>query len=182
MDTSQRPTKKLACLSGIMPVLVTVNGAENGSDPSVGSSKSTLTRGQKATIAAGTPINVANPNATATNFRNCGHSFFGFGLGRRFGISFRSVVRLRPLDSGMIGVAQMSSNLTVSASIAMSDANRNVAENVPRLILLAMLASVSVRPCFFSRSASSRYPTSARASSALRNRFARSSQEGVLLP
>lgn len=46
----------------------------------------------------------------------------------------------------------------------MSEANKKVAGNVPRLILLAMLASVSDRPCFFSRSASSRYPTSARAS------------------
>jgi hypothetical protein len=41
-----------------------------------------------------------------------------------------------------------------------------------------MLASVSFKPYFLSRSASSRYPTSARANSALRNRFARSSQEG----
>ena len=40
-----------------------------------------------------------------------------------------------------------------------------------------MLASVSFKPCFFRRSASSRYPPSARASSALRNRLARSSQE-----
>jgi hypothetical protein len=57
----------------------------------------------------------------------------------------------------------MSSNLTVWEPIAMSDANKNVAENVPRLILFAMLASVSFRPHFFSRSANSRYPTSARA-------------------
>ena len=42
-----------------------------------------------------------------------------------------------------------------------SDASKNVAENVPRLILLAMLASVSFIPCFVSRSASSRYPISA---------------------
>src|ERR1700730_10965382 len=41
-----------------------------------------------------------------------------------------------------------------------------------------MLASVSCKPCFFRRSANSRYPTSARASSALRNRLARSSQNG----
>src|SRR5437588_503005 len=60
----------------------------------------------------------------------------------------------------------------------MSAASKNVAENVPRLILFAMLASVSFIPCFFSRSASSRYPTSARANSTLRNRLARSSQEG----
>src|SRR5258708_23261280 len=82
---------------------------------------------------------------------------------------------------------QTASNLMTSASIAFSDASKNVAENVPRLILLAMLASVSFRPHFFSRSASSRYPISARANSALRNRFARSSQEGgfaaiVILP
>jgi hypothetical protein len=37
----------------------------------------------------------------------------------------------------------MSSSLTVPASIAMSDASKNVAGNVPRLILFAMLASVS---------------------------------------
>src|ERR1700723_1772806 len=75
-------------------------------------------------------------------------------------------------------VTQISSNRTISASIAISDANKNVAGNVPRLILLAMLASVSDMPCFFSRSESPRYQTSARASSALRNRLARSSQEG----
>jgi hypothetical protein len=40
----------------------------------------------------------------------------------------------------------------------MSDASKNVAENVPRLILLAILASDSFIPCFFSRSANSRYP------------------------
>src|SRR5579862_700757 len=72
----------------------------------------------------------------------------------------------------------MSCKLTCSRSIAFSDANRNVAGNVPRLILLAMLASVSRKPCLLSRSASSRYPISARASSAFRNRLARSSQEG----
>ena len=48
----------------------------------------------------------------------------------------------------------------------------NVAENVPRLILLAMDASVSFMPCFFIRSANSRYETSARASSAFKNRLA----------
>jgi hypothetical protein len=57
----------------------------------------------------------------------------------------------------------------------------NVAENVPREILLATDASISFIPCFFMRSASSRYETSARASCAFRNRFARSSQ-GVLRP
>ena len=62
--------------------------------------------------------------------------------------------------------------------MAFSDTSKNVAENVPRLILFAMLASVSFSPCFASRSASSRYPTSARANSAFRKRFARSSQEG----
>ena len=67
---------------------------------------------------------------------------------------------------------QTVSNRTTSASIALSDASKNVAENVPRLILFAMLASVSFSPCFSSRSASSRYPTSARASSAFRKRFA----------
>ena len=71
------------------------------------------------------------------------------------------------------------SSRTLSTSMALSDANKNVAENVPRLILFAMLASVSCKPCFFSRSASSRYPTSARANSAFRNRLARSSHEGV---
>jgi hypothetical protein len=49
------------------------------------------------------------------------------------------------------------------------------AENVPWLILFAMLASVSFIPCFLSRSANSRHPTSARASSAFRNRLAHSS-------
>lgn len=53
----------------------------------------------------------------------------------------------------------MFSSLTVSASIAINDASKNVAENVPRLILFAMLASVSFNPCFAKRSASSRYPT-----------------------
>jgi hypothetical protein len=57
---------------------------------------------------------------------------------------------------------QTSSSLTVFAPIAVSDASKNVAENVPRLILFAMLASVSFIPCFLSRSASSRYPMSAR--------------------
>src|SRR3954468_140296 len=70
----------------------------------------------------------------------------------------------------------MSSSLTTSAPIAMRAASMNVAENVPRLTLLAMDASVSCIPCFFMRSASSRYPTSARFNSAFRNRFARSSQ------
>jgi len=46
------------------------------------------------------------------------------------------------------------SNRTTSASIAFSVANKNVAENVPRLILFAMLASVSYSPCRASRSAS----------------------------
>ena len=52
----------------------------------------------------------------------------------------------------------MSCKLTCSRSIAFTDASRNVAKNVPRLILLAMLASVSSRPCFFSRPTSSLYP------------------------
>jgi hypothetical protein len=47
----------------------------------------------------------------------------------------RPCLPFRPLDFGMIPAAQMSSSLTVSASIAMSEANRNVAEKVPRLIL-----------------------------------------------
>src|SRR3954447_14978871 len=58
----------------------------------------------------------------------------------------------------------------------MRAASMNVAENVPRLTLLAMDASVSCIPCFFIRSASSRYPTSARFNSAFKNRLARSSQ------
>jgi hypothetical protein len=58
---------------------------------------------------------------------------------------------------------QMSSSRIVSASIATSDASKNVAENVPRLILLAIDASVSFMPYFLSRSANSRYPTPARA-------------------
>jgi hypothetical protein len=45
----------------------------------------------------------------------------------------------------------MSCKLTCSRSIAFSDASKNVAENVPRLILFAMLASVSFKPCFSSR-------------------------------
>ena len=73
---------------------------------------------------------------------------------------------------------QISSSRIVSAPIATSDASRNVAENVPRLILLAIDASVSCKPCFLSRWAKSRYPTSARASSAFKSRLARSSQEG----
>jgi hypothetical protein len=48
--------------------------------------------------------------------------------------------------------SQISSSRTVPASMAMSDTSRNAAENVPRLILLAMLASDSFMPCFFSRS------------------------------
>jgi hypothetical protein len=72
----------------------------------------------------------------------------------------------------------MSSSLTTSAPIAMSAASKNVAGNVPRLILFAMLASVSRRPCLLNRSANSRYPISARANSAFRKRRARSSQEG----
>jgi len=84
------------------------------------------------------------------------------------------------LDGVSFVNAQTLSSLRLSDSIAFSDANRNVAENVPRLILFAIEASVSFNPCFSSRSASSRYPTSARASSAFRKRFARSSQEGGL--
>src|SRR5579863_2596147 len=74
----------------------------------------------------------------------------------------------------------MSCKLNWSRSMAFRDASKNVAENVPLLILFAIDASVSFIPCFLSRSANSRYPTSARASSALRNRLARSSQEGDL--
>ena len=48
---------------------------------------------------------------------------------------------------------QILSNRTLSASIAFNEASKNVAENVPLLILFAMLASVSLRPCFASRSA-----------------------------
>src|SRR6267142_2440228 len=70
----------------------------------------------------------------------------------------------------------MSPSLTVSAPMAMRAASMNVAENVPLLTLLAMDASVSCIPCFFIRSASSRYPTSARFNSAFKNRLARSSQ------
>lgn len=51
---------------------------------------------------------------------------------------------------------QISSSLTVSEPIAISDASRNVAENVPRLILLAIEASVSCSPCFLSRSSSAK--------------------------
>lgn len=39
-------------------------------------------------------------------------------------------------------MVQTSSTLRLSAPIAMSEARKNVAENVPRLILFAMLASV----------------------------------------
>jgi len=54
----------------------------------------------------------------------------------------------------------MSSKLNCSRSIALSDASKNVAENVRRLILFAMLATVSFKPCFSNCSASSRYPIS----------------------
>src|SRR5947199_2725456 len=59
----------------------------------------------------------------------------------------------------------------------MRAASMKVAENVPRLTLLAMDASVSCIPCFFIFSANSRYPTSARFNSAFKNRLARSSQD-----
>lgn len=51
---------------------------------------------------------------------------------------------------------QAFSSRSVSASMALRLASRNVAEKVPRLILFAMLASVSFKPCFSSRSANSR--------------------------
>src|ERR1700733_5333813 len=83
-------------------------------------------------------------------------------------------------------MTQTPSNRTASTSSAFNDAKRNVAENVPRLILFAIDASVSSSPCFFKRSANSRYPTSARASSAFSRRLVRSSHEGffaiVILP
>lgn len=82
----------------------------------------------------------------------------------------------------LAAIDQTSSSLTFSVPIATRDASKNVAENVPRLILLAMDASVSFRPCFLSRSASSRYPMSARANSAFSNRLARSSHKGVCGP
>jgi hypothetical protein len=44
---------------------------------------------------------------------------------------------LAPLNRRSENVDQISSSLTTSASIAISDASKNVAENVPRLILLA---------------------------------------------
>jgi hypothetical protein len=53
---------------------------------------------------------------------------------------------------------QTVSSLMASASIAFSVANRNVAENVPRLILFAMLASVSFNPCSASRSELGQHP------------------------
>jgi hypothetical protein len=74
-------------------------------------------------------------------------------------------------------ILQTLSRRTLSTSMALSDANRNVAENVPRLILFAMLASVSCKPCFFNRSASSRYPTSARVNSAFRKRYRRENEK-----
>ena len=45
--------------------------------------------------------------------------------------------------------SQTPSNRTLSTSIAFSDASKNVAENVPRLILFAMLASVSFKTVLF---------------------------------
>jgi hypothetical protein len=71
---------------------------------------------------------------------------------------------------------QTASSLIASAPIAFNVANKNVPENVARLILFSMLASVSFSPYFASRSASSRYPISARANSTFRNRFTRYSQ------
>ena len=95
-----------------------------------------------------------------------------------WGFSKGEILAMIPVSFNRYSSGQTLSSRTKSASIALREASKNVAENVPRLILFAMLASVSCKPCFLSRSASSRYPTSARANSALRNRFARSSQEG----
>lgn len=53
----------------------------------------------------------------------------------------------------LIFCIQTSSRRTVVAPIAVSDASKNVAENVPRLILFAFEASVSFNPCLSSRSA-----------------------------
>ena len=103
----------------------------------------------------------------------------GFIFGTIFcGFSKSEILAMIPVSFNRCSSGQTLSSRTKSASIALREASKNVAENVPRLILFAMLASVSCKPCFLSRSASSRYPTSARANSALRNRFARCSQEG----
>jgi hypothetical protein len=51
---------------------------------------------------------------------------------------------------------KISSNATPSNSKAASTAKKNVAGNVPRFNLFVINASVSLRPCFFSRLASSR--------------------------
>src|SRR5580692_11148677 len=48
-----------------------------------------------------------------------------------------------------LAAPQTLSSRTLSTSMAFSDTNRNIAENVPRLILFAMLVSVSFRPWFF---------------------------------
>jgi len=52
-------------------------------------------------------------------------------------------------------------------------ASMNVAENVPRLSLLVIEASVSLKPCFLSRLASSTYVTSPSRSFRFRNAAAR---------
>jgi len=60
----------------------------------------------------------------------------------------------------------MSSSFTTSAPIATSAARKNAAGTVRRASLFAMLALVSLKPCFFRRSATSSYVRSARFSSA----------------
>jgi hypothetical protein len=49
--------------------------------------------------------------------------------------------------------SQTSSSFKIGTSIASTVANRSVAENAPRLILFAMLASVYFSPCLAARSA-----------------------------
>jgi IS1 family transposase len=63
----------------------------------------------------------------------------------------------------------MSSNLTPSNSRAARQAKRKDAENAARFNFMVREASVSLKPCFFSRLTISRYVTSHRFISALRN-------------
>ena len=69
-------------------------------------------------------------------------------------------------------IYQISSNLTISAPMTANAARKNAAGTVARANLFAMLALVSLKPCFLSRAANSSYVRSARFSSALRCRAA----------
>jgi hypothetical protein len=73
--------------------------------------------------------------------------------GLRLQTRYREARRLPPfaLAQGLAAspfANQTDTSRTKSASIALSVASKNVAENVPRLILFAMLASVSFKRAF----------------------------------